>query len=134
MKTVKIQHPTIGSFYQVTMSERELLALTSVMRVLKVGFINWLARKGKRTQETQYFYVREAEELIDQLEAPIVEERRQREADAVERKRAHADYCEACDEVHAEPCESQVDAMVDAAEREFVRANDLPTEPRAEND
>ena len=74
MKTVKVQHPTIGSFYQVTMSERELLALISILRVLKMGFSNWLARKGKATQETQYCYVREAESIVNQLEDPIAME------------------------------------------------------------
>ena len=108
MKTTKIQHPTVGTFYQVTMSRCELLALVSIMRILKVGFINWLARKGQRQQETQYFHVRDAERIIDALEAPIVEERRQREAEEAE--------------------------AVDAMEREHVRANDLPEEARAAND
>lgn len=72
MKTVKIAHPTLGTFYQVTFTEQELRACTSLMRIVSTGFLNWLARKGKTVQTQQIHFYREAERLVEELERPLV--------------------------------------------------------------
>lgn len=51
--------------YQITLSATDLMALSALLSVLRTGFINWLQRKGKRTQEQQWLFVQEADKILN---------------------------------------------------------------------
>jgi len=59
MTITKIDRDT----YQITMNASEMMTLSALLSVMKTGFINWLQRKGKRTQEAQWVYVKEVEKI-----------------------------------------------------------------------
>lgn len=60
MEIVKIDRHT----YRIILSTTELMGICALLTTLRMGFINWLQRKGKRTQDQQVHYITEADKIL----------------------------------------------------------------------
>ena len=60
MEIVKIDRHT----YRIILSTTELMTICALLTTLRMGFINWLQRKGKRTQDQQVHYITEADKIL----------------------------------------------------------------------
>lgn len=69
-----INRPTRDS-YQINLTASEFETLSATLRVLRTGFINWLAGKGKRTQDQYVACATESEKTLTVFgkatEAPV---------------------------------------------------------------
>lgn len=71
---MKITRPTRDS-YRIDLTASEFVTLSDTLRVLRTGFINWLAGKGKRTQTQYVAWVSESQDTLTVFgkatEAPV---------------------------------------------------------------
>lgn len=71
---MNITRPTRDS-YRIDLTASEFVTLSDTLRVLRTGFINWLAGKGKRTQEQHIAWATESQNTLTVFgkatEAPV---------------------------------------------------------------
>jgi len=60
MEIVKVDRHT----YRIILSTTELMGICALLSVLRTGFLNWLQRKGKRTQDQQVIYLTETDKIL----------------------------------------------------------------------
>jgi hypothetical protein len=65
---MKITRPTRES-YRIDLTVSEFTALNSLVRVLRTGFCNWLAGKGKRVQQLHTVYLPESAGILSAFDA-----------------------------------------------------------------